>query len=265
MEGSDAYPKWYAHVCYAVPVELRTDTPEAGGIGVDRNVRQCTDSNGKVYEMPNTDRTDAKLKKYQRKMDRQQKGSHRRRRTDHKLSKLRRQRARTHNAATHEASRRLADKVQTVVLENLDVKNMTRSAKGTVEETGTNVKAKSGLNRVILASGWGQMGRKRTYKTSELAKVSAPYTSQTCSRGHVDPCNRTTQARFRCVSCGFMAHAAHNATINILVQHGASVPARPPARGTGDAARRGALPPCHPPDDKGTPASREQGGWRPSP
>ncbi len=97
--------------------------------------------------------TDAKLKRYQRKIDRQQKGNHRRRRTDHKLSKLRRQRARTHNAATHEASRRLADKVQAVVLENLNVKNMTRSAKGTVEETGTNVKVKSGLNRVILASG----------------------------------------------------------------------------------------------------------------
>ena len=182
------------------------------------------------------------------------------------MSKLHRQRTRTHNAATHKTSRRLVDKAQTVVLENLDVKNMTRSAKDTVEEPGTNVKAKSGLNRVILASGWGQMERKRTYKASELAKVPAPYTSQTCSYcGHVDPCNRTTQARFRCVACGFMANADHNATINILGQHGTSVPARPPARGTGAAARRGALPPCHPPDDKGTPAPREQGGWGPNP
>ena len=66
------------------------------------------------------------------------------------MSKLHRQWARTHNAATHETSRRLADKAQTVMLEDLDIKNMTRSAKNIVEEPGTNVKAKSGLNRVIL-------------------------------------------------------------------------------------------------------------------
>ena len=116
-----------------------------------------------------------------------------------------------------------------MVLEDLDVKNMTRSAKDTVEEPGTNVKARSGFDRVIIASGWGQMERKWTYKAGELAKVPAPYTSQTCSHcGHVDPCNRITQARFRCV--GFMANADHNAAINILGLHRASVAARPPAQ-----------------------------------
>ena len=71
MEGSDAHPKWYARVCYVVPATLIPATPEAGAIGVDRNVGQCTDSNGKVCEMPNTNRTDAKLNRYRRKMDRQ--------------------------------------------------------------------------------------------------------------------------------------------------------------------------------------------------
>lgn len=94
MEGSDAHPKWYVHVCYVVPA-----TPEARTISVDRNVGQFTDSNGKVYEMANTDRTDAKLKRYQHKLDRQQKGSQRRWLAGHKLSKLQRQRTRTHNIA----------------------------------------------------------------------------------------------------------------------------------------------------------------------
>ena len=211
-------------------------------------------------------RTDVKIKRYQRKYSRQRKGSHRRRRTGHKLGKLHRQRARTRDAATHGASRELVDKAHTVVLEGLDVKGMTRSAKGTVEEPGTNVKAKSGLNRAILASGWGQMERKLAYKAGELAKVPAPYTSQTCCRrGHVDEHNRISQARFRCVTCGFTANADHNAAINILGLHGASVPTRPPARGTGAAARRGALLPCHPSGGKGTPATREQSGWGPSP
>ena len=110
MKGSDAYPKWYAHVCYVVPATQLPATPEARAIGVNRNVGQCTDSNGKVYEIPNTDHTDAKLKRYQRKMDRQQKGSHRRRQTEHKLSKLHHQRTRTHSAATHGTSRHLTDK-----------------------------------------------------------------------------------------------------------------------------------------------------------
>ena len=94
MEGSDAHPKWYAHVCYVASVTPLPATPEAGTVGVNRNVGQCTDSDGKVYEMPDTGRADAKLKQYQRKMDRQQKGSHRRQQTGHKLSKLHRQRTR---------------------------------------------------------------------------------------------------------------------------------------------------------------------------
>ena len=135
-----------------VSATLLPTTPESGAVGVNHNVGQCTDSDGKGYEMPDTGRTDAKLKQYQRKMDRQQKGSHRRRQTGHKLSKLHHQRTRTHSTATHGTSHRLTDKTQTVVLEDLDVKNMPRRATDSVEEPGTNVKAKSGLNRVILAS-----------------------------------------------------------------------------------------------------------------
>ena len=104
------------------------------------------------------------------------------------------------------------------------------------------------------------------YKAGELVKVPAPYTSQTCCRcGHVDKHNQTSQAHFSWVACRFAVKADHNAAINILGLYGASVPARPPARGIGAAARRGVLPPCHPPDGKGSPATRELGGWGPSP
>ncbi|MCE2515927.1 MAG: transposase [Acidobacteria bacterium] len=69
-------------------------------------------------------------------------------------------------------------------------------------------------------------------RAGELVKVPAPYTSQTCCRcGYVDKRNRTSQARFRCVACGFAVNADHNAAINILGRYGASMPARPPARG----------------------------------
>ena len=119
---------------------------------------------------------------------------------------------------------------------------MTKSAKGTVEAPGKQVKQKSGLNRSILASGWGSLERKLEYKAGDLRKVNPAYTSQTCSRcGHVHRDNRPSQAVFACGACGFRANADHNAAINILVRAG--LPCVPvSARGTGAAARRGAIP-----------------------
>ncbi|MDE0671771.1 MAG: transposase, partial [Caldilineaceae bacterium] len=115
------------------------------------------------------------------------------------------------------------------------------------------VKQKSGLNRSILESGWGSWERKLAYKAGDLRKVHPAYTSQRCSRcGHVDKSNRPSQAVFACGACGFRANADHNAAINILARAGLpSVPVS--ARGTGAAARRGAIP-------WGTPTTRERDG-----
>ncbi|MCY4519206.1 MAG: transposase, partial [Caldilineaceae bacterium] len=126
----------------------------------DRNVGQATDSTGAVHEIPDSSVEDAKIRRYQRRMARQQKGSNRRRGTGGKLRKLHRKRARRRDTATHQISRKVADTAHTVVMEDLNTKGMTKSAKGTVEDPGRNVKQKSGLNRAILASGWGQLERK---------------------------------------------------------------------------------------------------------
>jgi putative transposase len=45
------------------------------------------------------------------------------------------------------------------VMENLQV-SMSRSAAGTVEQPGRNVKQKTGLNRANVDQGWGQFRRK---------------------------------------------------------------------------------------------------------
>lgn len=79
----------------------------------------------------------------------------------------------------------------------------------------------AGLNRAILAKGWGkialQLQHKARYNGSEIVKVPAAYTSQTCNAcGHVARENRESQAVFRCVSCGHQAHADVNAAKNIL-------------------------------------------------
>ncbi len=260
QESEGKQPKWYAYIVFAVPVDHPDVCPPAadGAVGVDRNVGQATDSTGTVHAIPDTTVEDAKIKRYQRRMARQQKGSNRRRGTGGKLRKLQRKRARRRDNATHHISRKVADTAHTVVLEDLNTKGMTQSAKGTVENPGRNVKQKAGLNRAILASGWGQLERKLEYKAGQVVYVDPAYTSQACSQcGHTAKSNRPSQAVFACGACGFQANADHNAALNILVRAG--LPSAPvSARGTGAAARRGALPPWSVArSTTGTPATRE--------
>ena len=261
MEGTEQHPKWYAYVCYEVPAEQVKQPAADGALGLDRNVGQATDSDGTVYAMPDTGKLDAQIARKQRELSRKpgwgpkdrRPKSNRGRRVNGQLQKLHRKRARKRDDATHQASRKLADTAHTVVVEDLNTKAMTKSAKGTVEKPGRQVKQKSGLNRSILASGWGSWERKLAYKAGDLRKVDPAYTSQTCSRcGHVDKSNRPSQAVFACGACGFRANADHNAAINILVRAG--LPCVPvSARGTGASARRGAIP-------WGSPTTRERDG-----
>ena len=134
-----------------------------------------------------------------------------------------------------------------------DTRRMKRSAKGTVGQPRRNVKAKSGLNHAILASGRGALEHNLSYKAGAVVQVPAPCMSQTgCICGHMDQHNRISQAYCRCLACGFTANADHNATVNILCRHVQQ------ARGMGATARRGVLPPCPSPGGKSTPATRDK-------
>jgi putative transposase len=116
---------------------------------------------------------------------------------------------------------KLATNNALVVLEALNTKQMTRSAKGTIEAPGINVKAKSGLNRAILSKGWHEfalaLSSAARYTGTRVVTVPPQHTSQRCSRcGHVDPKSRESQAVFRCTHCTYRGHADVNAAKNIL-------------------------------------------------
>ena len=263
-EGTDRHPKWYATVAYEVPVGHLKPPARDGELGLDRNVRQATDSDGEVYAQPDTSHLDANIKRKQRKAAKARERSrmsgkplsNRARRVCGQLRKLHRRKRRRRENAAHQHSRKMADTAEAVVLEDLDTQAMTRSAKGTVEQPGTNVKAKSGLNREILASGWGQLERNLDYKAGLVVKVDPAHTSQTCAQcGHVSQENRKTQATFKCTACGHTANADRNAAVNILDR---GLPLVRQARGAGASARRGAFP-------SGTPTTREQGRRGPPP
>ena len=254
--------KWYATICYEVEAP---ELPDNGvTAGVDRNCGQyayayttTAGEQGFLLE-PQTKKEKAllehewmllkrkatKKKRYQRKLARQQQGSGRRARTKRRVAKWSQRIANARKNRNHRASKAMAAKASTVSIEALKIKNMTASAKGTVEAPGKNVKQKAGLNREILAAGWGQFELMLGYKCRQVIKVPAPYTSLRCNVcGHTEKDNRKTQKTFKCVACGHKINADYNASANIL------------ASGTGAAARGGAWP-------LGPPMSREMDALR---
>jgi putative transposase len=86
-----------------------------------------------------------------------------------------------------------------------------------------NVVQKSGLNRSILDQGWSMFATMLEYKQAwsggQVLRVPAAYTSQTCPCcGHVSKENRTTQASFVCVDCGYKNNADVVGAINVMAR-----------------------------------------------
>ncbi|GAA0844933.1 RNA-guided endonuclease InsQ/TnpB family protein [Streptosporangium amethystogenes subsp. fukuiense] len=121
----------------------------------------------------------------------------------------------------HQTTTELAATFSVIVVEDLEITNMVRSARGTIEDPGVNVAQKAGLNRSIAGEAWGRTVTLLEYKTCErggqVVKVCARGTSQTCHRcGHRDAAARDG-TRYACTNpaCGWVGHADTNAAINI--------------------------------------------------
>jgi putative transposase len=168
-----------------------------------------------------SDRERRHERKLHRRLSRCQKGSKRRRRAAGRLANHKHRQVNRRKDAIHKASTDIANRFGLVAIEDLKTKRMTKSARGTINEPGTNVRAKAGLNRSILEQGWGMFATVLDYKLKErggvLVKIDPRFTSQKCSCcGHTAADNRLTQARFVCQSCGHTANADINASQNIL-------------------------------------------------
>jgi putative transposase len=138
------------------------------------------------------------------------------------LTKLQRKRRFKRKNDLHQISASLVNRYDVIVVEDLNVKGMTKQVKR--HEDGSDrkgVATKSGLNREILAQGWGMLFLFLAYKCIKLGKtflkVDPKYTSQTCSWcGYQAKENRESQAEFHCKKCGTHLNADHNASLNIL-------------------------------------------------
>ena len=146
-----------------------------------------------------------------------------RRRLKEKLQKLYRKIRCIRQDFNRKTAHALAQEYGCVYVEDLKVKNMTASAKGTVENPGKNVKQKSGLNRAILRTGFYSLRQAIEWQLLKVGGVVIPVdprgTSITCPHCQTrDKRNRPTQAIFKCVneSCGFKANADVVGALNVL-------------------------------------------------
>jgi putative transposase len=162
-----------------------------------------------------------KLAREQRALARKEKYSNNWRKQKARIGRLHVKIARIRNDFLHKTSTTISKTHALVVLEDLSVKSMSRSGRGTVNAPGRNVRAKAGLNTSILDQGWAEFRRqleyKQTWRGGMVIAIDPRNTSRTCPCcGHVSAENRKTQAVFRCVRCGYGADADVNAARNIL-------------------------------------------------
>jgi len=203
--------------------EMEAPVPQGGAVGIDLGIaRFSTLSDGSYFEPLNSfKRHEVALRKAQQAMSRKTKFSN-----NWKQAKARVQRlhARIGNARRdylHKTTHAISQNHALVFVEDLQVRNMSRSAAGTTEVPGRNVRAKSGLNKAILDQGWFEFRRQLDYKLAwsggRLVAVPPRNTSRTCPCcDHVSADNRRTQALFRCVECGFEENADLVGAINVL-------------------------------------------------
>ena len=218
---------WHAYMQFEVPEE--TSLPhEAKAVGIDRNVGQIALSDGRIIRGPDTTALEFKRRRYQRKMARRVHGkgikpSRRYLKAKAGAAAASAKMGRIRHEWAHQTSRAIANDYDVAVIEDLNIRAMSASAKGTAEAPGKNVAQKRGLNRSILSSSWGTLERCLSYKMQVL-KVNPAYTSQTCHAcGAIGKGSRRSQSVFKCLHCGHEANADVNAALNTLAAGDAAV------------------------------------------
>ncbi|WP_261557291.1 RNA-guided endonuclease InsQ/TnpB family protein [Frankia tisae] len=217
----DRAGRW--HVAFAaVPAPI--GAPGTGGIvGVDRGVAvSAALSTGELLHCPGLRPGEvARLVRLQRRLARARRGSHRRARLVGQIARVKAREVDRRKDWVEKTSTDLARRYDLIRAEALPVGAMTRSARGTVAEPGRNVRQKAGLNRSILAHGWGLLVRRLEQKApGRVEKINPAYTSQTCNTcGIRDREARESQAVFRCRACGQQVNADVNAARNIALGH----------------------------------------------
>lgn len=220
--------RWFACLSVEVPVKEVHNGPT---IGLDAGViNMATLSNGEYIINPrfNT-KYSKKVRIAQRSLARCKRNSNRRKKVKARLVRLHERAANARSTYLHQVSADLTKTFSTIIIEDLKLKNMVKSAKGATDKHGKNVKQKSGLNRSLHDVAIGKFFEYLTYKAEkaggQVIRINPMYTSQTCSNcGAVNKDSRVSQSVFDCINCNHKQNADHNAAINIAAKGGVVVP-----------------------------------------
>lgn len=214
--------KWFVSI-QTEREEVEPVHPSVSIVGVDLGItRFSTLSDGTVFEPINSfKKHQERLARYQRAMSRKTKFSNNWKKSKAKITRLHQKIGNIRRDYLHKTTTTISQNHAMVCIEDLQVRNMSKSAAGNAEAPGRNVKAKSGLNKSILDQGWFEFRRQLEYKQAwrggQVLAVNPRNTSRTCPCcGHVSAENRQTQARFACAKCGFEENADLVGAINIL-------------------------------------------------
>jgi len=196
--------------------------PSSSSVGIDVGIaRFATLSDGSFIEPLNTFRKhQQRLARVQRVMSRKQKFSNNWKKVKAEVQKIHTRITNVRRDFLHKATTTISQNHAIVCVEDLQVRNMSKSAAGSSDSPGRNVRAKSGLNKSILDQGWFEFRRQLEYKQAwlggEVLAVPPRNTSRTCPAcGYVSAENRQTQARFACLECGYENNADLVGAINI--------------------------------------------------
>ena len=216
---------------YEIDLVVEIPDPEpkpftAPSVGLDGGmIHTLADSNGEFHDLsiPRLDELQEKVAELKERQKRLKHGSRQWQKLQKSIRTANRDSSRIRDNWEHHTAREIAQQNNIVVVEDLKLNNMMRSARGTSENPGRNVSAKSGLNRGLARARLGEL-RSKIQRQCEKAgthfiRVNPAHTSTTCpSCGQRDGKNRKSQADFQCGKCGFNANADTNAAVNVLLR-----------------------------------------------
>ena len=220
----DRSDRWHVSFTQSQPQLVREPTGEV--VGLDMGIASSvTTSDGTHLRMPKllSPGESQRKRRLQRKLSRQKKGSNRRARTKLQIAKLSARETDRRRDWVEKTTTDLVRSYDLIAIEDLKVKNMSRSAKGTKEKPGKNVAQKRGLNRSIQSQAWALFRKRLEDKAVNASSsvlvvpINPQFTSQTCPQcERAAKKNRKSQAVFICINCGYEANADINAAQNIL-------------------------------------------------
>ena len=214
--------KWFLSIQTEREIEQPLPTATSA-IGIDVGIARFATMSDETFIAPlgSFKMHQQRLARYQRRMSRKVKFSNNWKKAKARVQKIHTGIANARKDFLHKTTTTISQNHALVCIEDLQVRNMSRSSKGTSEQPGKMVKQKSGLNRAIFDQGWGEFRRQLDYKVAwrggMLLAVPPHNTSRTCPCcGHISKDNRLTQAQFLCVDCGYENNADVVGAINVL-------------------------------------------------